>query len=390
MTSGPGYGRTVSSFGDILGMLGTELEWQKADRLKRHGVEYNPPEGYDKRGVPIKKEAAAKEEAKVEAKAADEKAAPPAAAPQKGIVPVTAAGPTGGGTSTNPAAFGPNMTAPSLKDIYSQRQGLLKEAGVEPGGGERFNKLMGLYEQREAGAEAANKQDMFLRMAQSFAKAGSTFKPGGGAQAFLEEAGNFAGGEAAAKKAQQAAQLENVKAMAALEEGRRKEKVGDVDAAEKFYQTAEAHMIQRNNALTSANATIKAAEINAAASRASAQRPYERMQLAKELMAADPKLTLEQAVQKASSLISTADETKAMDLKKAAVMEAGKLIAPGGAMYKQFNTLQKQNPQAAQDFYNQLIQSQYATMSGSGGAPAVGGGGNLVQNKDGSFNYVPR
>ena len=326
--------------------------------------------------------------------AAETKAAPSPAPVQKGIVnpnaAVSAAGPGKSDEYIN-SPFGPQMQSPSIKDIYGQRQALLKDAGIEQGGGERFKKLMGLYEQREAGSAAANKQDMFLRMAQSFAKAGSTFKPGGGTQAFLEEAGNFAGGEATAKKAQQAAQLENVKAMAALEEGRRKEAIGDVDSAEKFYQTAEAHMIQRNNALTSANATIKAAQINAAATRASAQRPYERMQLAKELMTADPKLSLEQAVQKASTLMSTADETKTMDIRKAAVTEAGKLIAPGGAMYKQYRDAQKQNPQVAQDLYNQLIQNQINLMI-SGGAPAGkgGGGGNLVQNKDGSFNYVPR
>lgn len=386
--TGPGYGRTVSSFGDILSVLGTEHEWQKALRLKQHGVEYNPPEGYDKRGIPIKKEAAAKEAAKEEAKAAETKpaAAPTAAPVQKGIVP---AGPTGGGGVGGTPAFGPDMQIGTQQDALKARRDMLASVGVNPEGGEKYKSLMGMYEQQQAGAQQANKEDMFLRLAQSFAKAGSTFKPGGIGQAFLEEAGNFAGGEAAARKAQKAAELENVKAMAALEEGRRKEATGDVDAAQKYFQTAEAHMIQRNNALTQANATIEAAKIHAAATRASAQRPYERQQIAKELMAADPKLSYEQAVQKASMLMSTTDETKALDLKKAAAVEAGKLIAPGGAMYRQFRDLQKQSPQAAQDFYNQLIQTQYNSMSGAG-APVVGGGGSLVQNKDGSFNYVPR
>lgn len=128
---------------------------------------------------------------------------PPPATVQKGIVkPNAAASAAGPGKSDEyiNSPFGPQMQSPSIKDIYGQRQALLKDAGIEQGGGERFKKLMGLYEQREAGSEAANKQDMFLRMAQSFAKAGSTFKPGGGTQAFLEEAGNFAGGEATAKK----------------------------------------------------------------------------------------------------------------------------------------------------------------------------------------------
>jgi hypothetical protein len=339
--------------------------------------------------------------AKVEPKAAP--TASPLAAPspavaapapqvQKGIVP-SASAPAKSDEYIN-TPFGPPMQSPSIKDIYGQRQALLKDAGIEQGGGERFKKLMGLYEQREAGAEAANKQDMFLRMAQSFAKAGSTFKPGGGTQAFLEEAGNFAGGEATAKKAQQAAQLENVKAMAALEEGRRKEAIGDVDSAEKFYQTAEAHMIQRNNALTSANATIKAAQINAAAARAGQPRPPERLQIAKDLMAADPKLTFEQAVQKASNLMSSADETI-----------SGANYREGLKTYQKWEDSLPYNPEMrvlmkqakngdakAQQQLGALRLAKKAEIFGNmntgGGAPA--GGGNLVQNKDGSFNYVPR
>jgi hypothetical protein len=328
--------------------------------------------------------------------AAETKAAPSPAPVQKGIVnPNAAASASGPGKSDEyiNTPFGPQMQSPSVKDVYGQRQALLKDAGIEQGGGERFKKLMGLYEQREAGAEAANKQDMFLRMAQSFAKAGSTFKPGGGTQAFLEEAGNFAGGEAAAKKAQQAAQLENVKAMAALEEGRRKEAIGDVDSAEKFYQTAEAHMIQRNNALTSANATIKAAQINAAATRAGQNRPPERLQIAKDLMAADPKLTFEQAVQKASNLMSSADET-AIAANYREGVKAYQKWEDSLPYNPEMRVLMKQakngDVKAQQQLETLRInkKAELGISSPAGGASA--GGGNLVQNKDGSFNYVPR
>ena len=402
MTSGPGYGRTVSSFGDILGMLGTEHEWQKANRLKQHGVEYNPPEGYDKQGVPIKKEAAVKEAAKEAAKAEEKAAAPaPATQIQRGILPPNAAAPGAGGPGGggNPAAFGPNMDVGNVKDAYNQRQEMLKQAGVNPEGGDRFNKLMGLYEQREAGSQDANKQDMFLRMAQSFAKAGSTFKPGGAPQAFLEEAGNFAGGEAAARRAQQAAQLENVKAMAALEEGRRKEKIGDIDSAEKYYQTAEAHMIQRNNALTSANATIKAAEIQAAAARAGHNRPPERLQLAERYMAENPKLTFEQAIDKASKAMSSADETAAAANYREGIKAYQKWedSLPYNPEARVLMKLAKNGDAKAQQQLETMRVAKKAELfgninaGGGGGAPAGGGGGgNLVQNKDGSFNYVPK
>lgn len=316
------------------------------------------------------------------------KAPPPPAVVQKGIVNPNAAAP-GAGKSDEyiNTPFGPQMQSPSVKDIYGQRQALLKDAGVEQGGGERFKKLMGLYEQREAGSEAANKQDMFLRMAQSFAKAGSTFKPGGGTQAFLEEAGNFAGGEATAKKAQQAAQLENVKAMAALEEGRRKEAIGDVDSAEKFYQTAEAHMIQRNNALTSANATIKAAQIKAAAERAGQNRPYERVQIAKDLMTADPKLTYEQAVQKASNLMSSVDETVTGANYRAGVKayQEWEDSLPYNPEMRVLMKLAKNGDVKAQQQLETLRVNKKAELGIS-----ASGGGNLVQNKNGSFNYVPR
>jgi len=52
----PGYGLTVGNFWDVLSALGGETEWQKADRFKRNKIQYEPPEGFDKQGLPIKKE----------------------------------------------------------------------------------------------------------------------------------------------------------------------------------------------------------------------------------------------------------------------------------------------------------------------------------------------
>jgi hypothetical protein len=51
----PGYGLTVGNFWDVLSALGGETEWQKADRFKRNKIQYEPPEGFNKEGLPVKK-----------------------------------------------------------------------------------------------------------------------------------------------------------------------------------------------------------------------------------------------------------------------------------------------------------------------------------------------
>ena len=52
----PGYGIAAGSLSDILSALNpNEHEWQKASRYKRNKIQYEPREGYDKEGLPIKK-----------------------------------------------------------------------------------------------------------------------------------------------------------------------------------------------------------------------------------------------------------------------------------------------------------------------------------------------
>lgn len=50
----PGYGFTVGNIWDVMKALGGENEWQRAERFKRNKIQYEPPEGFDKQGLPIK------------------------------------------------------------------------------------------------------------------------------------------------------------------------------------------------------------------------------------------------------------------------------------------------------------------------------------------------
>ena len=50
----PGYGLTVGNVWDVMKALGGENEWQRAERFKRNKIQYEPPEGFDKEGLPIK------------------------------------------------------------------------------------------------------------------------------------------------------------------------------------------------------------------------------------------------------------------------------------------------------------------------------------------------
>ena len=156
-------------------------------------------------------------------------------------------------------------------------------------------------------------------------------------------------------------------------------------------------MIQRNNALTSANATIKAAQINAAATRAGQNRPYEREQIAKNLMSENPKLTYEQAIQKASQVMSSADETAAAANYREGLKAYQKWedSLPFNAEMRVLLKQAKNGDVNAQQQLETLRINKKAELgisspAGGARAGAPAGGGNLVQNKDGSFNYVPR
>ena len=150
------------------------------------------------------------------APAAVNTSAPPAAAPAAPAAGVRAeAGPTG------------------LAAVLEQRKKLLGIDGV----GEKNEAFMKALEERQAGLGKQNESDRYLRMAEAFSKFGSTAGPIG--KAASEALGGFAKGEAMARKDQDKMQLEGMKMQADLEKARRAEERGDLDAAEKFYTSAE-------------------------------------------------------------------------------------------------------------------------------------------------------
>jgi hypothetical protein len=111
-----------------------------------------------------------------------------------------------------------------------------KRLGID-GPGEKNEALMRALEERQAGMGKQNEADRYLRMAEAFAKFGSTAGPIGSAAA--EALGGFAKGEAGARKEQDRMQVEGMKVQADLEKARRAEARGDLEAAEKLYTSAE-------------------------------------------------------------------------------------------------------------------------------------------------------
>jgi hypothetical protein len=132
-----------------------------------------------------------------------------------------------------------------------------RRLGID-GPGEKNEAFMKALEERQAGLGKQNDSDRYLRAAEAFAKFGSTAGPIG---AIASEAlGGFAKGEAAARKEQDKMQLEGMKMQADLEKARRAEARGDLDAAEKFYSSAEDRKNRLDVANQSANRQIELIE----------------------------------------------------------------------------------------------------------------------------------
>lgn len=227
----PGYGFSVSSLGDILGALGTEEEWQKALRLKRHGIEYTPKKGFDKEGLPIgsrfsKEKPAGGTDSDYQAFDAATAEFEKERAKKNVASPASPAAPASGGGAGRESVSG-------LQAYLDERKKLL---GVD-GPGEKSQALMKALEERQAGMGKERETDRYLRAAEAFAKFGSTAGPM--LKGASEALGGFAKGEAAARREEDKIKLEGMKMQSDLEKAQRAEARGDLDAAEKFYNSAQ-------------------------------------------------------------------------------------------------------------------------------------------------------
>lgn len=232
--SQPGYGFSVSSLGDILGALGTEEEWQKALRLKRHGIQYEPPKGFDKEGLPIGSRFSKESKSSVPT-AAETAAFTETPGGKTTTAGTTTAGQGGDGTTGAGAGAGAGGAGSpvGLEGYLAQRKKLL---GVD-GPGEKSQALMKALEERQAGLTKEADSDRYLRAAEAFAKFGSTAGPM--LKGASEALGGFAKGESMARKEQDKIKLEGMKMQSDLEKAQRAEARGDLDAAEKFYNSAQ-------------------------------------------------------------------------------------------------------------------------------------------------------
>jgi hypothetical protein len=139
-------------------------------------------------------------------------------------------------------------TSTGLDAIIADRR---RRLGFD-GDGEKNQAFMKALEERQAGMGKERESDRYLRMAEAFAKFGSTAGPIGSVAS--EALGGFAKGEAAARRDEDKMKLEGMKMQADLEKARRAEARGDLDAAEKFYSSYE----DRKNRLEAANISAAA------------------------------------------------------------------------------------------------------------------------------------
>jgi hypothetical protein len=149
---------------------------------------------------------------------------------------------------------GTGTQSTGLDAILADRR---RRLGID-GPGEKSEAFMKALEERQAGMGKQTESDRYLRMAEAFAKFGSTAGPIGKTAA--EALGGFAKGEAAARRDQDKMQLEGMKMQADLEKARRAEERGDLDAAEKFYNSAKDRENRINVANASANRQVELIE----------------------------------------------------------------------------------------------------------------------------------
>jgi hypothetical protein len=178
-----------------------------------------------------------------------------------------AAAPAAATTTTTPPAAAPAAAAPAsaateynsptgLAAVLAERKKLL---GID-GPGEKSEAFMKAMEERQAGLGKQSESDRYLRMAEAFAKFGSTAGPIG--KVASEALGGFAKGEAAARRDEDKMKLEGMKMQADLEKARRAEERGDLDAAEKFYTSAEDRRNRLEGARIAASASGQTAQLD--------------------------------------------------------------------------------------------------------------------------------
>jgi hypothetical protein len=287
--------------------------------------------------------------------------APAAAAPKPEAKPPAAK------ESTNTAQVKEDKAAAKGGASFAKFLSEIKEAGPKGQIGADYEKF--LDERLGKSAERLSRDER-MAMAKGFLKFASTPAPGGIMQAAAAGLGEYATGIEGARKAQDTMEAEAQKARVDLDKARRAEERGDVAAAREAYDKYEDRMSR-----------IQAAQISAGAAGQAGRFDKEAVE---RVMAENPGMKFADALQ----IVKGAGRFESTEVQRAkAAQEALNKSIP----YLRLSQSKKPEDQAKAKQIRDEIFGNFGLLAPGGGiGGGQGGGGNLVPNKDGSFNYVPR
>jgi hypothetical protein len=274
---------------------------------------------------------------------------------------VAKAAPAGPSTGSQPSKASSAQTD-EVSGLSSILAGLRKEGPQGKLGEGRISDI----EKFEAGADKRLSKADRLAMAKGFLKFGSTPAPGGIGQAAVAGLGEYAEGYGKAVESDEKYRQELSKQKQDVLALQRAEERGDVKLAAELQEK----IADRANRLQTAN--ISAAASGRAGARDDAY--------VKQLMAQG--MSLEQALQ----AVKGAGRAEANDIARIAKADAA---LAGDTNYLRYSMSKKPEDQQKAAQIKAEKYREYGIGVGGSQTMAVGSG-NLVQNKDGSFNYVPR
>ncbi len=268
------------------------------------------------------------------------------------------AGPSAGGQASKPSSAQASETS-GLSSILA---GLRKEGPQGELGSGYLEKL----KEFEAGADKRLSKAEKIAMAKGFLKFGATPAPGGIGQAAIAGLGEYTDQYGKAIESDEKFRMENAKLQSDIQNLRRAEERGDVKLAAELQEK----IADRANRLQTANISAAASKSARASDDA----------YVKQLMAQG--MSLEQALQ----AVKGAGRAEANDIAR---MRAADAALAGDTNYLRYSMSKKPEDQAKAEQIKAQKYREYGISVGGSQTMAVGSG-NLVQNKDGSFNYVPK
>jgi hypothetical protein len=165
-----------------------------------------------------------------------DKVAPPTPAPAAAAAPKPEAKPPAAKTEGGaPAERG----IAALTGIKSLEQQMAEQERLMGGPSKVGESLEAKLAERLAGMGKRERQDDLAALRQAFVKFGTEASPGGFLQGATKAIGTYGEARDAAKKARESMDLELTKMQADIEKGRRLEKRGNLDAAQKAFDNAE-------------------------------------------------------------------------------------------------------------------------------------------------------